>query len=89
MTRPKIEPLAHEAVALAKHIAQLIAQGLSRDAVLERLANPAGVGAGMIARAVERRDAGSAYLGRVLSVVEPAPEPIDPFIARFAADDDD
>jgi ribosomal 50S subunit-associated protein YjgA (DUF615 family) len=78
--RTKAEPLAHEAVALAKHIASLIEQGLSRDDVLERLANPAGVGAAMIARAVARRDAGAAYLGRVMRQVEPEPEAlIDPF----------
>ena len=64
----KIEPLAAEAVGLAKIVAQLVRQGLSRDEVLARLADPAGVGAKLIEQAIERRASGKAYLGR-----EPAP----------------
>jgi hypothetical protein len=80
--RNKLEPLAAETAALAKHIGALIRQGLDRDAVLERLADPAGVGARMIDRAVSRRDAGAAFMGEtVLRGVEPEPEswfaPID------------
>jgi len=60
----KITPLAAETVAIAKWLKGLIDQGLDRDAVLERIADPAGVGAGMIDRAIARRDAGADYLGR-------------------------
>lgn len=60
----KLEPIARDAVAIAKYIKSLIDQGLNRSEVLERLANPADVGAAMIDRAVERRQAGAEYLGR-------------------------
>jgi hypothetical protein len=73
--RNRIEPLLSETVALAKHIGALIRQGLDRDAVLERLADPAGVGARMIERAIARRQDGAEFLAEtVLHAVEPEPE---------------
>jgi len=71
----RIEPLAAETVALAKHIGALIRQGLDRDAVLERLSDPAGVGARMIERAIARRKDGAEFMGEtVMRAVEPEPE---------------
>lgn len=67
-TASKLEPLAIEAVGIAKHVADLVRQGLKREAVLERLADPAGVAAKLIDDAIERKAAGAAYLGR-----DPAP----------------
>jgi len=57
-------PLPSEIVAIAKHITGLIAQGLDREAIAERLLDPAEVGSRMIDRAVERRAEGAEYLGR-------------------------
>lgn len=74
----KIEPLAVEAVGIAKEVARLVAQGLNRDQVLERLADPAGVASKLIDSAVERKKAGTAYLGR-----DPAP-----VMARVEVDPD-
>lgn len=59
----KLTPLTSETVELAKHIGALISQGLGRDAVLERLSDPAGVGARMIERAIARRKDGAAFMG--------------------------
>ena len=62
MTHSKLQPIASDVLALAKHVQALIAQGLNREQVLERLADPANVGARMIDRAVTRRAAGAAFL---------------------------
>lgn len=64
-----MKPVPAEALAFAKHIMQLVAQGLDRDAVLERLADPAGVGSKMIDRSIARREAGAEYLGRAETVM--------------------
>ena len=58
-----LKPIASDVLGLAKHIQGLIAQGLDREAVLERLASPAGVGAALIDRAVERQREGARYMG--------------------------
>ena len=57
-------PLPSEIVAIARHITGLIAQGLDREAIAERLLDPAEVGSRMIDRAIERRAEGAEYLGR-------------------------
>lgn len=57
-------PLPSEIVAVAKYITRLIAQGLDREAIAERLLDPAEVGSRMIDRAIERRAEGAEYLGR-------------------------
>ena len=57
-------PLPSEIVAVAKYITRLIAQGLDREAIAERLLDPSEVGSRMIDRAVERRAEGAEYLGR-------------------------
>lgn len=80
-TRAKqLEPVASTALALAKYLHRMIEQGLDRDAVLERLSDPADVGARMIDRAAERRRAGSEYLGRETEVVlvDPLETLLDP-----------
>lgn len=80
MTRAKqLEPIASSALGLAKYIHQLIDQGLDREAVLERLMDPADVGARMIDRAAERRRAGAEYLGRgEFVLIDPLETLLDP-----------
>ena len=74
-TAPALMPIASSIFALAKHVHALIARGLDADDILERLADPSGVGAEMIKRAVQRRDAGKDYLGDTVLTAEPEPEP--------------
>lgn len=62
MTHTKLQPIASDVLGLVKHIQALIAQGLNREQVLDRLMDPANVGARMLDRAVTRRAAGAAFL---------------------------
>jgi hypothetical protein len=50
--------------ALVKLITGWVRAGLRTDEILERLANPAGLGRRLIDRAVARHQAGRNYLGR-------------------------
>lgn len=86
MTVSTVLPLAREAYALAKHIATLVRQGLDRDEVLARLADPAGVAVGLIDKAIKRKVAGAAYLG-----ISPAsaPKTLDDSDVVFAAVEND
>ena len=72
--------IASELWGLIKLIRSWVDAGLSADEIRSRLADPEGVGADLLDRAVERRRVGAAYLGtaNVRIDVEPDPEPRGP-----------
>lgn len=73
-----IKNIASELWGLVKLVKSWIDSGASAEEIMERLGNPEGVGAALIRRAVERRNAGAAYLMiDVEDEPEPEPEPSD------------
>lgn len=54
--------LPAEIVQIAKHVMDLVAQGLSREDILARLADPSSVGGRMLDLALARKEAGQEYL---------------------------
>lgn len=61
-SEPMLQMLPPEIVQIAKHVMALVAQGLPREDILARLADPASVGGRMLDFAIERKTAGEAYL---------------------------
>lgn len=75
-----MEPIESELWGIVKEIRGYIARGLKRDAILERLGDPAGVGAQLLDRLTARKDAGESFLGRasvdvMVRVEDEKPEP--------------
>jgi len=79
-----VQTITTEVWGLVKLIRSWIAAGLSADEIRAKLADPDGVGADMLRRAVERRQLGAAYLGaaeiRVAVATEPEAEPAEPIV---------
>lgn len=76
--------LSPELVQIASFIARAIADGLSTEEVLKRLADPSSVGHRMLEHAVARKAAGAAYLKGADGKLKSDPEAIGVAVSASA-----